>query len=405
MVRTGACMVPQCPSRFDLPALKRTMSYFQIPDPRKNPSKMKLAKKWLAFCGLSVTGFAFGNRKYIICEKHFLPEHLEILEQRNGWPNTSGYISKRVRKGAVPKIFDIRDAPRSPSFGANTEGESTRDRDSETNTDNLKGEDSRYVNDFVPEPLDKPPTVERKQAADLARWPPNLKIPVSSLNAVLTCGICNDYFYNATTITECLHTFCKGCLVTHLHASLFCPICEILVHPSDPFVNIKSDAILQDLVYKIFPQRLRIDQKDERDFYISQGLKPPVQKSGKTSHEQCSTKKVRMISVRLDYAGTTPSLPPHQPLEKNFIRIPNNVTVGQIAKFLHLKMDLLLGCQAALFVNCFMLNESLAVSRLKEIFGDQIHEQSGDDMVFLQYGVIPRADYFDKGLLISTKYL
>ena len=32
---------------------------------------------------------------------------------------------------------------------------------------------------------------------------------------------------------------CKSCLVRHLHRSLLCPTCHILIHPTDPFVNIK----------------------------------------------------------------------------------------------------------------------------------------------------------------------
>ncbi|GMI04163.1 hypothetical protein TrRE_jg1082, partial [Triparma retinervis] len=31
---------------------------------------------------------------------------------------------------------------------------------------------------------------------------------VSTLNSHLTCTLCNGLFRNATTITECLHTFC-----------------------------------------------------------------------------------------------------------------------------------------------------------------------------------------------------
>jgi hypothetical protein len=411
MVRTGRCMVPGCPNKFDLPHHKRTMSYFQIPDPKDNPVKQKLSQKWLKFCDLSMTGFIFGNKTKIICEKHFMPEDLEDLETKKHRINKSGYLSKRVKKGAVPKIFDVRDAPPSSaelepaSPESHDEGHKENNRSREVIVEPPNDDECRYVNDFVPELLDKPPTDERKKAADLARWPPDLNVSVSDLNSILMCRICKGYFHNATTITECLHTFCKGCLVVHFYRSLNCPTCNILVHPSDPFVNIKSDAILQDLVYKIFPQRLQHDKKDEADFYVSRGLNPPNLISEKVlSSQSQDTKKVKMISLRLDYAGTTPSLPRHQPLEKNFIRVPNNVTIGMIVKFLHIKMQLPVGSQAALFINCFMLNESLTVSRLEEIFGEQVHEQCGD-LIFLQFGVIPKADYFDKGLLVSTKYL
>lgn len=34
------------------------------------------------------------------------------------------------------------------------------------------------------------------------------KIKLKSLNNHIMCGICNGYFIDATTVTECLHT-CK----------------------------------------------------------------------------------------------------------------------------------------------------------------------------------------------------
>ena len=38
-------------------------------------------------------------------------------------------------------------------------------------------------------------------------------IDVKNINPHLICRICNGYFRDATTITECLHTFCKSCLL------------------------------------------------------------------------------------------------------------------------------------------------------------------------------------------------
>jgi len=35
---------------------------------------------------------------------------------------------------------------------------------------------------------------------------PVARIPVTELNALLTCELCLGYYFNAATITECLHT-------------------------------------------------------------------------------------------------------------------------------------------------------------------------------------------------------
>ena len=34
---------------------------------------------------------------------------------------------------------------------------------------------------------------------------------------------------------------CKSCIVRHLERSLQCPTCQILIHPTDPFVHIRYD--------------------------------------------------------------------------------------------------------------------------------------------------------------------
>ncbi|KAK2152810.1 hypothetical protein LSH36_317g02051 [Paralvinella palmiformis] len=396
------CLVPGCPNNLDITSRRREMSFFQVPDAEKNPRKWKMAEGWLKFCGLEINGFQFGARRAVICEKHFLPEDMEILYPRkseNVFRNQ--HPPKRVKFGAVPKLRNGCE----PLPGPFAEKITDIDEEKPDDAKCVQEDDSKHTTDDVVPELDKPLTVERQEAAELARWPPDVKIPVAELNAILTCDICKGYFYNATTITECLHTFCKGCLVNHFYRSLSCPKCNIMVHPSDPFVNIRPDAILQDIVYKIFPQRLKDDQQAEVEFYSSRGLNAPM--SGDefgVPPPPRDPPEAKMVSLRLDYAGTTPSLPAHQTLKKNFLRIPNSVTTGQIIKFLHLKMDIPLNCQAALFINCFMLSDNLKLSRLEEIFGEQIQDTC-KDMIFLQYGVIPKGNYFDKGLILSTKYL
>lgn len=40
-------------------------------------------------------------------------------------------------------------------------------------------------------------------------------LSLSSLNPYITCPICEGYFVDATTVIDCLHTFCKSCLLKH----------------------------------------------------------------------------------------------------------------------------------------------------------------------------------------------
>ena len=45
---------------------------------------------------------------------------------------------------------------------------------------------------------------------------PNTRILLRDVNEIITCRLCEGYFIDATTIAECLHTFCKSCIVKHL---------------------------------------------------------------------------------------------------------------------------------------------------------------------------------------------
>ncbi len=86
----------------------------------------------------------------------------------------------------------------------------------------------------------------------------NIVFRATVLNEHLTCALCMGYFRDATTVTECLHTFCKVCIVGHfrsLAAQNFlpsCPVCEIC--DVGLASKLKSDKILQTLVDKVFPE-------------------------------------------------------------------------------------------------------------------------------------------------------
>ena len=91
--------------------------------------------------------------------------------------------------------------------------------------------------------------------------PLDRKCKLRTLNEMITCKICHGYLVDATTVTECLHTFCKSCIVKHLEDSNECPECEDIIHQSHPLDYISYDRTLQDLVYKIVPGKFR-EKKD-----------------------------------------------------------------------------------------------------------------------------------------------
>ncbi|XP_055576115.1 polycomb group RING finger protein 6 isoform X2 [Falco biarmicus] len=100
-------------------------------------------------------------------------------------------------------------------------------------------------------------------------------INLTELTPYILCSICKGYFIDATTITECLHTFCKSCIVRHFYYSNRCPKCNIVVHQTQPLYNIRLDRQLQDIVYKLVVNLEEREKKQMHDFYKERGLEVP----------------------------------------------------------------------------------------------------------------------------------
>ncbi|KAJ6224306.1 hypothetical protein RDWZM_002851 [Blomia tropicalis] len=99
-----------------------------------------------------------------------------------------------------------------------------------------------------------------------------LKRPLlTDINDSLTCILCGGYFIDATTIIECLHTFCKSCIIKYLDDETnqkACPMCDIPLNKSKPWQSLREDRLRQEIVYKLVPQVYKSEMKRRRDFYI-----------------------------------------------------------------------------------------------------------------------------------------
>jgi len=103
----------------------------------------------------------------------------------------------------------------------------------------------------------------------------NLKIKICELNPHIVCSLCAGYFIDATTIIECLHSFCKSCIVKYLQTSNHCPTCNTKIHETHPLTNIRLDRTLQDIVQNIVPGIRDDERKRKIDFYTSRGMELP----------------------------------------------------------------------------------------------------------------------------------
>ncbi|KAJ8247419.1 hypothetical protein GJAV_G00246170 [Gymnothorax javanicus] len=112
------------------------------------------------------------------------------------------------------------------------------------------------------------------------------KIKLWDINAHITCRLCEGYLIDATTVTECLHTFCRSCLVKYLEENNTCPACRIVIHQSHPLQYIGHDRTMQDIVYKLVPGLQDAEMKKQREFYQKLGMEVP----GDVKAEMCGAK-------------------------------------------------------------------------------------------------------------------
>ncbi|KAK6642942.1 hypothetical protein RUM43_004444 [Polyplax serrata] len=136
------------------------------------------------------------------------------------------------------------------------------------------------------------------------------KIKLREVNRHLVCRLCRGYYIDATTIAECLHSFCRSCIIKYLEKNSFCPICEVQIHKTKPYLNLRLDKALQDVVYKLVPGLYHNEMKRRREFYSKHQDQLPT-----TTPEQCGLEERIIfspddsISLSLEYLERRASSP------------------------------------------------------------------------------------------------
>ncbi|XP_065863174.1 E3 ubiquitin protein ligase DRIP2-like isoform X2 [Euphorbia lathyris] len=80
-----------------------------------------------------------------------------------------------------------------------------------------------------------------------------VKVRREKLAPCITCPLCNKFFRDATTISECLHSFCRKCIYQKINDEEYdtCPVCNINLGCL-PLEKLRADNSLEDLKTKIF---------------------------------------------------------------------------------------------------------------------------------------------------------
>ncbi|XP_074855343.1 polycomb group RING finger protein 6 isoform X1 [Carettochelys insculpta] len=221
-------------------------------------------------------------------------------------------------------------------------------------------------------------------------------INLSELTPYILCSICKGYFIDATTITECLHTFCKSCIVRHFYYSNRCPKCNIVVHQTQPLYNIRLDRQLQDIVYKLVVNLEEREKKQMHDFYKERGLevpKPAVPQPvpvsrGRPRKVLGSVFRIPPeldVSLLLEFIGANDGTGNFKPLEKKFVRVSGEATIGHVKKFLRRKMDLDPACQVDIICGDHLLEHYQTLREIRQAIGDSAVQ---DGLLVLHYGLV-----------------
>ncbi|NWV74399.1 PCGF2 protein, partial [Dasyornis broadbenti] len=180
------------------------------------------------------------------------------------------------------------------------------------------------------------------------------RIKITELNPHLMCALCGGYFIDATTIVECLHSFCKTCIVRYLETNKYCPMCDVQVHKTRPLLSIRSDKTLQDIVYKLVPGLFKDEMKRRREFYAAYPVtevpngsneergEVPEQDKGTLADDEIVSLSIEFHeSSREDKKGPVENgdLDRDKSHGLRFLRCPAAMTVMHLAKFLRNKMD------------------------------------------------------------------
>ncbi|KAJ4719680.1 E3 ubiquitin protein ligase DRIP2-like [Melia azedarach] len=91
-----------------------------------------------------------------------------------------------------------------------------------------------------------------------------VKVKRETVEACMLCPLCNKLLREATTISLCLHTFCRRCIYEKLSDEEVdcCPVCNIDLGCL-PVEKLRPDHNLQDIRAKIFPFKRRKIQAPE----------------------------------------------------------------------------------------------------------------------------------------------
>jgi hypothetical protein len=194
-----------------------------------------------------------------------------------------------------------RKQPPTVAKGAATPAAAATTADTEPPEDNEEDEAAAVVDKLKPSSSLSSLNKKSSHSSVTRRDDDHVEFPLSNLHPHLTCPLCQGYYRDAHTIVDCLHSFCKSCLILFFEQKLrqrqadeklkknkgyyttsphlCCPTCDMEVgphpfrkHTSISTVQILPDRTLQEIVDKLFPQFKAKELEEEKEFYNERNI-------------------------------------------------------------------------------------------------------------------------------------
>uniref|UniRef100_A0A2M4ACI1 Putative mucin-19 n=2 Tax=Anopheles triannulatus TaxID=58253 RepID=A0A2M4ACI1_9DIPT len=177
---------------------------------------------------------------------------------------------------------------------------------------------------------------------------------VKDFNDSITCTLCNGYLIEATTINDCLHAFCRSCIVQYLAKQRYCPRCKSYNSKPITVTSLRPDRTLRALVYKLVPGLHKSEIQRMVQFYTESQPGPGSQAGSDDDHLQALLEDQNFyspdepISLSLEYhydtladCGVVAEVEKKVPV--TYLQCPAAVTVHHLYKFILNKNGLLVG--------------------------------------------------------------
>lgn len=224
-----------------------------------------------------------------------------------------------------------------------------------------------------------------------------IEFSIEPIVDLFTCRLCNGVFRDPYTINkQCLHTFCKSCLVLNMDRQGVkkCPECHEYLG-NDWTKYALPDRALQHLIDDVlFTELAAIDEENERAFYKESGIKRKPEKSidsnnnqsdgsNPTSRQRKRARTADSSELRVEQIHLAPKATPSgskpEALDKPYLAVPEMIRIGQLKKYLAMKVGHSTSLLGEIFCNGALLGNEWTLAFVKRTIWIPGEDEEGPD--------------------------